>query len=156
MDFTAMSYKNSCAGRPEISTGTAKNNHMKCLEGADSPEMGFLESWRQHPVQSRISSGGKPPQPLTVAESYKSISRACSHISDRPINLSGLCGIVRIILWILVQIMCRQCALSEARITRGPRGGKFCSPRWAKPISFLRNTTLGQIPHTEKVRNHSD
>lgn len=96
MDFTAMCYKNSCAGRPEIFTGTAKNNHMKCLEGADSPEMGFLESWRQPPAQSTIPSRGKPPQPLAVAESYKSISRACSHISDRPINLSGP-GIVRII-----------------------------------------------------------
>lgn len=90
MDFTAMCYKNSCAGRPEISTGTAKNNHMKCLEGADSPEMGFLESWRQPPVQSTTPSRGKPPQPLAVAESYKSLSRACGHISARPINLSGL------------------------------------------------------------------
>lgn len=128
MDFTATSYKNSCAGRPEISTGTAKNNHMKRLEGADSPEMGFLESWRQPPVQSTIPSGGKPPQPLAVAKSYKSISRACSHISDRPINLSGLSGIVRMILGILVQIVCRQCALSAALDHTGTSGWEVLQP----------------------------
>lgn len=68
MDFTAMCYKNSCAGRPEISTGTAKNNHMKCLEGADSPEMGFLESWGAASSTEHDSQQGKTSPPLAVTE----------------------------------------------------------------------------------------
>lgn len=46
IDFTAACCKNSCTGKAEIATDVAKNNRVRCLERADSPEVGLLGSHR--------------------------------------------------------------------------------------------------------------
>lgn len=74
IDFTAMCYKNSCTGKVEITTDVAKNNHVRCLERADSPEAGLLGSQRKSQAQRIIPRGKSPPQPLAAAESHKYIS----------------------------------------------------------------------------------
>lgn len=83
-------------------------------------------------------------------------SKPCSHISDRPINLSGFpcCQNYSVNFVNAVQIVCRQCALSAAfppQSQGSPGKGLYPtlgSPRFtlAKPISFLRNTIMGQKP----------
>lgn len=71
IDFAAVCYKNDHAGRQEISTDTAQNNQVKCLEKQIPRGWDLGDSWGKAPLQSTVPCRGKAPRSRVVAELCK-------------------------------------------------------------------------------------